>query len=216
MPKRNSSVSKMSILATAEAEFAQNGLAGARIDEIAEKASINKRMLYEYFGNKEGLYVAVLRDVLNRFAVQEAAALDQDLSCVERLKHMIRFYFEYLRDNPTYVNLLLWENLNEGRYIREIEYSRNRAPSFQRLAGIIESGKASGVFRREIDAGDVLVSLITVPFCFFSNRHTLSKLFGYDVIGEEAFRKRIDDAIEFFLAFLCVRYDGLGGNGHVD
>lgn len=204
MGKRNSTASKTIILATAEDEFAKNGLAGTRIDEIAQKASINKRMLYEYFGNKEGLYKAVLQSVLSRFITQEYEALAADIPCIEYIEHIIRFYFEYLHNNPTYVQLLLWENLNEGRYINEIEYGQNRSASFQRLGEMIEKGKSTGVLRRDIVANDAILSLITYPFCFFSNRYTLSTLLGYDIGGEAAFRKQTEDAVHFFLAYLCV------------
>lgn len=202
MKKRDSASSRASILAAAEAEFSVNGLAGARIDVIAEKAAINKRMLYEYFGNKEGLYQAVLRTVLDRFAACEAEALGQGLSCVGQLEHMIRFYFEYLRANPTYVNLLLWENLNEGRSVREIGYGPHRASAFQRLGGILETGRASGEFRCDFDADGIILALITYPFCFFSNRHTLSVLFGQDVVGDGVIQKLVADAVEFFLSYL--------------
>jgi len=72
-------------------------------------------MIYEYFGSKEELYKAVLAEVYGRLSRKEIVLLSEDISCIDAIKKVIALYFEFLKDNPTYVNLILWENLNHGR-----------------------------------------------------------------------------------------------------
>jgi TetR/AcrR family transcriptional regulator len=116
---RDSQKSKDDILNAAEMEFAEKGIFGTRIDEIAAKAKINKRMIYEYFGSKEELYKAVLSDVYRRLSRRELLVLSEDIECMEAIRKIITLYFDYLNENPSYVNLILWENLNKGKYINQ-------------------------------------------------------------------------------------------------
>ena len=120
---RDSQKSREDILLAAEQEFAEKGIYGARIDEIAAKANINKRMIYEYFGNKEELYKIVLANVYSRLSRKEIDVLSEDASCVEIIKKVISLYFDYLSHNPSYVNLILWENLNKGMYIKDMDFT---------------------------------------------------------------------------------------------
>lgn len=201
---RDAQRTKENILAAAELEFSVKGLAGARIDEIARNASANKRMLYEYFGNKEELYKAVLTNVLDRIKTKEASVLQEEASGVCHIRHIIQFYFEFLRDNPSYVNLLLWENLNEGRYIRLLAYGSERNRNFRLLKDIITAGVNDGVFCAGIDPDEAILSLLTYPFCYFSNRFTLSKLLDQDLGDKNMLENHIRITTDMFLGYLCV------------
>jgi AcrR family transcriptional regulator len=200
---RDARRTKENILAAAELEFSEKGLAGARIDEIARNASVNKRMLYEYFGNKEDLYKAVLAHVLGRIGEREASVLREGASGASAIRRLIRFYFEFLRDNPSYVNLLLWENLNEGRHIRLLEYGAERGRNFQLLKDIIAAGVRDGVFRAGIDPEEAILALLTYPFCYFSNRYTLSRLLSRDLGEGNILETYIETTTEMFLRYLC-------------
>ena len=112
-------ITRQKILAAAEVAFAEKGLYGARIDEIAQSADANKRMIYAYYGSKELLYIAVLEEVYRRMAVQEKELLDRPMGCEEAVRAIIGHYFRFLRDNPTFVKMVLWENLNEATYFRQ-------------------------------------------------------------------------------------------------
>jgi AcrR family transcriptional regulator len=200
---KDSQKSRVDILAAAEAEFSEKGLFGTRIDEIAEKANINKRMIYEYFGNKEDLYKAVLISVYSRLSIKELGLLYEDISCTEAIKKMISLYFEFLRDNPTYVNLILWENLNKGKYIQDIDFSTIKDPTIEQMKKIISNGINVGVFKEEIDTDQVILSLLTYTFSYFSNRYTLSKLLGRKLDSEENIKNRIENVTEMFLEYMC-------------
>jgi len=200
---KNSNKSKEDILRAAEMEFAEMGIYGARVDDIAKKANINKRMIYEYFGSKEELYKTVLAEVYSRLSRKEIILLLEDISSIDAIKKVITLYFEFLRDNPTYVNLILWENLNNGRYIQDVDFSKIKDPAFDLLRKVIAQGIASGDFRKEIDTEQVILSILTYTFSYFSNRYTLSKLLGRKLDEEENIKRRVDNVTEMFLKYMC-------------
>lgn len=200
---KNSQKSREDILNAAEAEFAEKGIYGTRVDEIAEKANINKRMIYEYFGNKEELYKAVLISVYSRLSSQEMGLLSEDIPCTDAIRKIIQLYFEFLKDNPSYVNLILWENLNKGKYIQNIDFTGIKDPALELLRKIINRGKSEDVFKPDIDTEQVILSLLTYTFSYFSNRYTLSKLLSRKMDEEENIRKRVENVTDMFLGYLC-------------
>lgn len=201
--ERNPEKSKEDILRAAEIKFAEKGIYGTRVDDIAIEANINKRMLYEYFGNKEDLYRTVLIRVYSRLSEQEMVLLSEDMCSIEAMKRIIRLYFDFLRDNPTYVNLILWENLNKGKYITDIDFSGIKDPVFNLFRKVINKGKEDKVFRADIDTEQVILSILTYSFSYFSNRYTLGKLLGIRLDTEESINKRVDTVTEMFLCYLC-------------
>ncbi|MFD4528608.1 TetR/AcrR family transcriptional regulator [Streptomyces sp. NPDC058470] len=103
----DSKATKERILAAAAAEFAQHGMAGARVDRIAAEAKANKRAIYEYFGDKNKLFAAVLERLMADLA-QAVPPGDEDLPAyAERL-------FDYHRAHPEALRLLMWEALELG------------------------------------------------------------------------------------------------------
>lgn len=204
-PKRNrdSQKSREDILRAAEEEFAQKGIYGTRVDEIAKKANINKRMIYEYFGSKEGLYKAVLANVYGRLSHKEIGLLSEDIPSKEAMKKIIVLYFDFLKNNPTYVNLILWENLNKGKYIQDMDFSTIKDPAFELFRKVINRGKAEGEFKQDIDTEQMILSLLTYTFSYFSNRFTLSKLLGRKLDDEENIKKRMENVTEMFLEYMC-------------
>jgi len=202
MRERNSQKSREDILGAAEIEFSGKGIYGTRIDEIAARANINKRMIYEYFGSKEDLYKAVLIMVYSRLGQQETVLLSENKSCVDTIKQIIALYFKFLNKNPSYVNLILWENLNKGKYIEDIDFSEIRNHSFDLIRNVINKGKSEEIFRTEIDTEQVVLSLLTYTFSYFSNRYTLSKILGRKLDDEANISERVENVTEMFLKYL--------------
>jgi len=202
---RNAEKTRKTILAAAEIEFSEMGLHGARVDQIASRSDINKRMIYEYYGSKEGLYKSVLAEVYSRIGKYEEALLAEDLPADEMIRKVLAFYFAYLRNNPTYVNLLLWENLNQGRYIKDVDLSELRFDAFDRLRKVINKGKHSGIFRLEIDVEQTIFSLLTFTFSYFSNQYTMSKLIGLDLHDEAVEKERLKYVTDMFMIYLSVK-----------
>ena len=203
--ERNSSKSREDILCAAEEEFSGKGLYGARVDEIARLANINKRMIYEYFGSKEELYKAVLAEVYSRLSRREMGLLATDMPCDEKMRCIIRLYFEFMANSPSYVNMILWENLNQGRYIQEMDFSKIKDPSLDLIRNTIEQGKSNGVFKPSLDTEQTILSLLMVTFSYFSNRFTLSKLLGKKLDDEESLQRRIETVTNMFLDHMCVK-----------
>ncbi len=203
MPRqRTSERSRSDILLAAEYEFSDKGFYGARIDEIARRAGINKRMIYAYFGNKETLYKHVLAHVYARMAQVEQTIVDADYSGEELIRHIISAYFDFLRDNPSFVNLLMWENLNKGRFLKEIENSKIQRATIGIFLKELQKGKEDGSFRADIDEWQTVISLITMCFANFSNQYTLSRLFSTDLSSAEAVEQRKQHTTEIILAYL--------------
>jgi AcrR family transcriptional regulator len=202
--KRDSKKTKLNILAAAEYEFSEKGIYGTRVEKIAKRAGVNIRMIYEYFGNKEELYRAVFLQVYRRLGEQEIVVLSKDGTCKEIIKEIVQFYFIYLDKNPSYINLLLWENLNKGKYIQDLNFSETRSPSFSLLKNLIERGKKEGVFRESLDTEQTIFTILMITFSSFSNRYTLSKLFNKNFITPEYMNLRMENTVDIIMRYMCV------------
>jgi AcrR family transcriptional regulator len=173
---------RQEILAAAREEFAEHGLSGARVDAIAARTNTVKRMIYYYFGSKEGLYLAVLEEAyadIRRF--EGELNLDQ-YPPVKAIRRLIEFTFDYDEAHPDFIRLVATENTLNARYIATSASIQavNRS-AIATLRGLLDRGKRDGIFRQDVDPVDV--HLLISSFCFFrvSNRFTFSTLFGRDL-----------------------------------
>lgn len=201
--ERNSERSRQDILQAAERQFAEKGFYGARVDEIAAAAAINKRMIYEYFGSKELLYKQVLFQVYRRLETAERNLIEHQLSGITLIRSLISMYFDFLRDNDTFVSILMWENLNRGQCLREMPEDSFQRPTLHFFMKEIQRGKEEGIFREDLDTEQLVVSLITVCFANFSNRYTLSELFGLPLDQPTMMEKRKAHTIDLILTYIC-------------
>ena len=201
--ERNSEKTKKAILEAAEEQFSTKGFYGARIDEIAEQAQINKRMIYEYYTNKEELYKKVLFIVYKRMELAETQLQACAYTGVELIRSIIAMYFDFLYSNPNFVSILMWENLNKAKYLNELPADHIKRPTIRFFTDEIKRGIESGIYKTGIDENQVVISLITVCFANFSNGHTLSKLFGMDLCSREMMEIRKQQTIDIMLAYLC-------------
>jgi AcrR family transcriptional regulator len=107
------------IMSVATQEFAAKGFAGARIDAIADATHTSKRMIYYYYGSKEGLYLAVLEDAYRRIRATEAELHLQDLPPVDALKALVGFTFDHHNSNQDFIRLVMSENIQRGAYLAQ-------------------------------------------------------------------------------------------------
>jgi AcrR family transcriptional regulator len=185
-PQRKTGVREAAAQATREAilkaatkVFAKYGYDGGSVEKISKAAKSYDRMIYYYFGSKEGLFIAVLEGIYQRMDDAEAA-LDLDTTRpVDALTAVIRFVLGYYRKNPEFVTLLNTENLHKGRHIskslRAREYS-SRAVSI--VSEILQSGAAQGLFRTDLVARDVYLLIAATGYFYTANRHTLTAFLG--------------------------------------
>jgi AcrR family transcriptional regulator len=201
--RRQSGATPASILAAAGAEFAAKGLAGARVDQIARRAGVNKRMLYHYFGNKEALWLAVLEQAYADIRKEEGMLDVGRLAPVEGMRRLIEFSIGYCADHPEFLALLNSENLHKARYLRRSKKIRELHTSLlQVIADLLERGERQGVFRGGVDPAELYIDIAALGFFYFSNIHTLSAIFDRNLNAERARRRRLKQAAEVILGYL--------------
>ena len=196
--------SKQTILQAATGEFCQHGFSGARIETIAAKSRSNMRMIYHYFGNKEGLYLAVLEAAYARLRSREHA-LDLDrASPVDGMRTLIRFTFDFFAENQDVLALINSENTQKGRFLRKLPNVRAMTvPLVASIGILLESGAQQKLFRRGVDAIQFYVSLVALSQLHILNRYTLSVIFDEDITDAEWLRERRDHVEDVLLAYLA-------------
>lgn len=163
------------LLRAATRKFAEAGFAGTTVDEIVAAAQVNKRMVYHYFGDKEGLYHAVLIGVYRSLAEVEVVTLAHKTDIETLTGEIVRSYFDFLEKHPEFVRLLLWENLNDGRGLAHIGARLSKDPMLHALGEFLRAGIAAKRIRADMDARHLLISLIGLCLIYSSNRYTLSR-----------------------------------------
>lgn len=173
--RRNSTATRARIMAVATREFASKGYEGAGTDEIADRASINKRMIYHYFASKERLYLAVLENAYLKARASEAT-LDLDrMEPLKALQAFVEFTFDSFVQDRTFINLLATENLQKAKVLKKSKsVSSFNSPIIQAMGRILKRGEAQGVIRPGLDPLHLWITLIGICYFFFSNIYTLS------------------------------------------
>jgi AcrR family transcriptional regulator len=191
------------ILQVATAEFADKGLAGARIDEIAALTSTSKRMIYYYFGSKEGLYVAVLEEAYRRIRRIESELRLGDLAPEQALRTLVGFTVDYQLANPDFIRLVMNENIHRGEYIsRSTTIQQLNIPVIHAVRDVYQRGVAAGVFRPDVDPVDLHMSISALCFFNVSNRHTFGAIFKRSLDTPAATAQRRESIIEMIVRFL--------------
>ncbi|CAN5674011.1 hypothetical protein BH11PSE13_BH11PSE13_21940 [soil metagenome] len=189
-----------SILKAATKVFAKYGYDGGSVEKISKAAKSFDRMIYYYFGSKEGLFIAVLEGIYRRMDEAEASIELDATRPVQSLTAVIRFVLGYYRKNPEFVTLLNTENLHKGRHIakslRAREYSSQAIAIIQQL---LTSGVAQGLFRADVAARDLYLLIASTGYFYTSNRHTLTAFLGEPLETPEAVSHWEDFVIETVL-----------------
>jgi AcrR family transcriptional regulator len=201
--RRQPEATRRRILTAATSEFAAKGLAGGRVDEIASRARVSKRMLYHYFGHKEALWLAVLEQAYLHIRNEERALDVSRLSPVVGMRRLVEFTVGYVRSHPEFISLLLGENLNRARYLRRSRKVRELHTSLLGvIADLLKRGQRAGVFRRGVDPAELYITIAALGFFYFSNIHTLSTIFNRKFDSAAARRRHLAHAINVVLGFL--------------
>jgi AcrR family transcriptional regulator len=191
------------ILEVAMREFAEKGLAGARIDLIAESMRTSKRMIYYYFGSKEGLYVAVLEEAYRRMRSIEAGLHLEDLPPEDALRKLVGFTVDYQLAHPEFIRLVMNENMHRGEYLKDSKaIAELNVPAIEGLRKVLLRGEREGVFRPRIDPIDLHMSISALSVFNIANRHTFSLIFRRDMDSARALAKRRESIIEMIVGFV--------------
>ena len=191
------------ILEVAASEFADKGLDGARIDEIAEKTASSKRMIYYYFGGKDELYRAVLERSYAGIRNHEMVGDFEQLPALEAMRSHVEQSFNYQTSHPEFARLVMNENIHRAAHLKHVEgiKERNRMV-ISSLRLIIDKGIAEGVFRDDIDPVDLHMSISALCVFNVSNRYTFSTIFNRDIGAPNALAKRRAQVVEMILRWV--------------
>ncbi|MBA4213479.1 MAG: TetR family transcriptional regulator [Polaromonas sp.] len=191
------------ILEVAMAEFAEKGLAGARIDEIAAATQTSKRMIYYYFGSKEGLYLAVLEESYRRMREIESQQHLENLAPEAALRRLVEFTFDHHVSHENYIRLVISENMNRGQFLAQSQSIQQlNVPAISAIRQLYERGVASGDFRPGLDPIDIHASISALTFFNVSNRHTFGLIFKRDLTDPQVAAQRRANITEMVLRFV--------------
>ncbi|UFX01864.1 TetR family transcriptional regulator [Sinorhizobium medicae WSM1115] len=183
--QRDPERTRASILAAATQEFAENGIGGARVNAIAERAGINKRMLYHYFGDKEQLYLAVLEEAYVGIRTAEKSLNLSDLEPEQGIAELAMFTWGYFLEHPEFLSLLGTENLHRARWLRQSTRLKELHSSFiDKLSDLLQRGRKEGLFRPDVDPLNLYLTIAALGYFYLSNQYTLSTIFGRDLMDK--------------------------------
>ena len=191
------------ILRAAIAEFGEKGLAGARIDAIAAATRTSKRMIYYYFGNKDGLYLAALEQSYGQVRDAEMRLQLDDMDPETALRCLVTVMFDHHLNNEPYIRIVMSENMNRGRYLKQSTRMQDlNRPAITLLRTIYDRGVADGAFRSGLDATDIHASISALSFFNVSNRHTFGLIFQQDIQspGYQALRR--ENIVQMILRYV--------------
>lgn len=203
---RDADRSQKDILNAALREFADHGLGGARMDRIAERAGVNKRLIYYYFESKESLFLAVLERAYENIRGEEQQLNLSQVDPIEAVRRLIAFTWNYYLAHPEFLTLLNSENLHRARHLkRSHDIRHTNFPLIETLAGILRRGEAEGTFRPGVDALQLYISIAGLAYFFLSNNHTLAQVFDRALRTPAARAARIEHMRAMVLGFLTNR-----------
>ena len=191
---------KADILTVATKEFATNGLSGARIDTIAALMRTTKRMIYYYFGGKDGLYLAVLEKAYANIRAVEATLPLDALSPVEALQRLVEQTFENDEANEDFIRLVTIENIHCGQHFDKKNSLRKiNSGAIETIRRILDRGRSEGLFRDDLDPVDIHLAISALCFFRVSNRHTFGKLFEVDLLSADLRQKHKEMIVDAVL-----------------
>lgn len=208
---------RAAILEAALEEFAHEGVAGARTDEIARSAGVNKALLYYYFKDKEGMYAAALEHVLANLFSRVVAVLDRkDLSCREKLLLYVETHFDYIAASPLYSRLIQREFMNSGREPTSVVHcliEHHGRPVYEKMLKLVSDGMASGEFRKA-EPAQTLTSILGVIVFYFISIPAQQLLASGDPFTPERMASRRVAVLDFISAAVFSAAPALKGKRH--
>ena len=195
-------MSRRAILEAALVEFSELGHAGARIDTIAQRAGVSKPMIYNYFGDKESLYAAALREAYVQIRQGEQQLDLKSRAPEAAIRALVHFTLDHFRAKPWFISMLNTENLRGGETVRKIsDVGIIQSPLIEELRRVLDRGVAEGVFRDGIDPVELYITIASLCYFPVSNKHTLRVVFGVP-IDDAWIDRRKEDVSELVVRFL--------------
>ncbi len=201
---RDAEATKSRIMSAARKEFAKRGLGGARVDEIAERAKANKRMIYHYFGSKEKLFQAVLEDAYLGIRTAEQKLDLDNIPAKEALEKLVRFTWDYYLKHPEFITLVNSENLHRARHLKKSEVIKLASRRFVGMMdGLLKRGADEGVFRSGIDPTQLNITIAAIGYYYLTNRFTGAIVFERDMMTPDALEERLSFNVDTILRLVA-------------
>ncbi|MEM6637807.1 MAG: TetR family transcriptional regulator [Pseudomonadota bacterium] len=192
------------LLDAAIEEFCTHGRQGASTARIVAAAQCNIRMLYHYFGKKDGLYRAALLEVYTELRDAEHRQDFWSGTPTEGVLRLVHFTFDYMHENRRFPRMILAENLTGGTSVSDASepYQGSRA-LIENLDTLIARGYASGEFTEKPAAFDLYLTILALSFIHISNQHTLGSTFGHSLGSASFITNRRRHIAQVVLGYLC-------------
>lgn len=201
--QRDPERTRRAILEAATVEFVSKGFAGGSVNEIADRANVNKRMLYHYFGKKEDLYIAVLENVYTALRNAQGELKLQNVAPEAAIEELIRFTWKYYIEHPDFLSLMILEVLFHGNYVLQSnKFMEANAPLMELLCDVLARGQKEGVFKKDVDPLHVYLTIAALGTHFVASRGTLSNLMGRDFNHPDELEFRVKHIVEVVLSYL--------------
>lgn len=200
--QRDADRSQAQILTAACDEFSELGFDGARMEGIAARAGVNKRLIYYYFKDKDQLFQAVLEQAYRHIRNAEQQLRLLDLPPADAVRRLVEFTWDYSLKHPEFKSLLASANLHKARHLRESQARELNSPVIATLGQVLERGRREGVFRGGIDPTQLYISIASLVFFYLSNYYTLSAIFGRDLLSPRARQERLAHMSDLILGYV--------------
>jgi len=194
------------ILDGALVEFSEKGFDGARIDEIAMRAGVNKNLLYHHYGSKDGLFTALLERTYDTIRRRQNDLRLRGMDPVEGMRKLVIFTGRIWVQFPEFLRLLQSENLNGGRHVRASEeIQRMYNPLLDTIGELLGRGTRAGVFRKNLDPIDLYISISALTAHYISNHHTFEAIFGQRLLAPRRIKQRLEHAADMVERYLLAK-----------
>jgi TetR/AcrR family transcriptional regulator len=197
--RRQPQISRQAIFDAALEEFALEGVAGGRMDKIADAAGVNKALLYYYFKDKENLYGALLDHVFSGLLETVNKAMDAAHTPGEQVLAWLGAHFDYVAHSPTYPRLVQYEIMRAGRggspHIKRL-VTDYFLPITERVSKVVEAGTAAGEFR-QVNPRQFVTSSVAVITHYFLNIQLAKLAMAGDPLSPERVAERRAAVMDF-------------------
>ena len=160
-------------------------------------------MLYHYFGNKEGIYLAALELVHAQLRTSEAELDLLHLSPEKGMVALVEFTFEHMLSHQEFITMIGIENIQQGKFLRRSKAVPEEAmPLVKSIDSLLKEGQKQGVFRKRVDPIQLYVSILSLCYVHISNKYTLSITFSQDLTDKTWVEERRKHVRQIIMGFL--------------
>ena len=193
------------ILRAATQIFAKHGYSGGRVDQISKAAKSHDRMIYYYFGSKDGLYLAVLEEAYRRMRTIEADLHLDDMEPIAALRRLVEFTYDHHQGNEDFIRLISSENIHRAHFLRQSKNIRElNSNAIEVVKAIYERGVQQGLLRDGLEPIDIHAAISALTVYNVSNRHTFGVIFNLECNNQKAQILKREQVVSLVLAY-CMK-----------